>query len=181
MRMRSRWLVAALALLLAAGVGWYAESPAWTLKQMAGAARAGDADRLSAYIDYPELRASTKAQLKAAMSARLTSGSPNGFEALGLMMGVSMADRMIDRVLSPEGMEAMFAAGKAAAAAKPAAKKPFGLDANNREIVRDGFDSFRLHEKGKAGEDGDLVFERHGLGWKLAGIELPAGLFDAKK
>ena len=181
--MRARWIVVVFALLLALSVGWYFESPVWTLKQMADAAQSGNADKLSGYIDYPELRDSTKRQLKAAMTAKLTSDSSNGFEALGMMMGMSMVDNMIDGVLSPEGMEAMFAAEKAKAPASPkrAAKRPFGLDASNREIVRDGLDRFRLHEKGSPGQDGDLIFERHGLSWKLAQIKVPTGLFDAKK
>ena len=184
MKMRKRWIIAAaVALLLAAGLGWYFESPAWTLKQMADAARSGDTHKLSGYIDYPQLRESTKSQLKAAMTARLSSGSSNGFEALGMMVGMSMVDKMIDRALSPEGMEAMFAAEKARATMTPqaAGKKPFGLDASNREIIRDGPDRFRLHEKNRPGEDGDLVFERHGLSWKLAEIKVPADLFDKKK
>jgi hypothetical protein len=82
--MRKSSIVAVILLLIvAAGVGWYLESPSWTLKQMAEAAQARDADKLSAYVDYPKLRESTKSQLKAAMSARLTSGRSNGFEAVG--------------------------------------------------------------------------------------------------
>lgn len=180
--MRRKWLgVAAVLVVLASAAAWYFESPVWTLRQMAKAAQDGDADKLSSYIDYPKLRESTKSQIKAAMAAKLTSGSTNGFEALGMMMGMSMVDNMIDGMFSPDGMEAMFAADRAKDSAAAKARKPFGLDANNREIVRDGFDRFRLHEKKSAGQDGDLVFERHGLGWKLAQIRVPQNLFDDKK
>jgi hypothetical protein len=181
--MRKGWTIAAVALLVAAGTAWYFGSPAWTLKRMASAAQARDTEELSSYIDYPKLRETTKSQLKAAMTAELTSDSTNGFEALGLMMGMSMVDNMIDGVLSPEGMEAMFAAEKneAATTRKPAVKKPFGLDASNRVVIRDGLDKFRLHEQSSPGQDGDLVFERHGLSWRLAEIKVPTGLFDEKK
>jgi hypothetical protein len=170
-----------MVLALAAAVGWYVESPYWTLKQMAAAAQERDADKLSGYIDYPKLRESTKSQLKAAITTKLASGTSNGFEALGMMFGMAMLDNMIDGMLTPEGMEAMFATYRAKQQADPATKKPFGLDASNREIVRDGFDHFRLHEKSKPGHEGDFVFERHGLGWKLAKIDLPPNLFDEKK
>jgi len=179
--MRRLWVVGAIGLLVAAAAAWYFESPVWTLKQMADAAQQHDAEKLSAYIDYPKLRESTKSQLKAAMTAKLTSGSSNGFEALGVVMGMSMVDNMIDGVLSPEGMEAMFAAEKAKGTATAEPKRPFGLDASNREVIRDGFDKFRLHDKTKAGHDGDLIFERHGLGWKLAKIQVPSNLFDDEK
>jgi hypothetical protein len=183
--MRKGWIaIAVLVLVLVLvglGAGWYLESPAWTLKQMSEAARDGDADKLSGYVDYPRLRETTKSQLKAAMVARLSSGSGNGFEALGMMLGMSMMDNVIDGMLTPDGVAAMFAARKRQAAATGApAKKPFGIDASNAEIVRDGFDRFRLHGKRKPGEDGDLIFERHGLGWKLAEIKVPANLFEKK-
>lgn len=178
--MRKSWIFAALALLFAACVGWYLESPNWTLKQMADAAQARDADKLSEYIDYPKLRETTKSQLKAAVTTKLASGTSNGFEALGMMLGMSMIDNMIDGILTPEGMEAMFANAKAQDDRSPPAKKPFGLDASNREIVRDGLDRFRLHDKSKPGQNGDLIFERHGLSWKLAEIKVPMNLFETK-
>jgi hypothetical protein len=183
MRKTRFWVFAGALLLIGAAAGWYLASPWWTLRQMAAAARAHDADKLSGYIDYPALRESSKAQIKAQMTARLASESGNGFEKLGMMIGLTMVDTMIDGMLTPEGMAAMFAADKAKAGAQaqagPAPKKPMGLDANNREIVRDGLNGFRLHEKGKAGQDGDLIFERHGLSWKLAKIQVPAQLFSA--
>lgn len=179
--MRKSWIVAAFLVLIAAGAGWYFESPSWTLKQMADAAQSRDSDKLSEYIDYPRLRESTKSQLKAAMTAKIASGTSKGFEALGMMIGMSMVDNLIDGMLTPDGMEAMFANANAQDAATPPTKKPFGLDASNREIIRDSFDRFRLHDKRKAGQDGDLIFERHGLSWKLAEIKVPADLFDEKK
>ncbi|MEO5773255.1 MAG: DUF2939 domain-containing protein [Sphingomicrobium sp.] len=180
--MSRRWLMAAVAAAILASVGWYFGSPAWTLKQMADAARARDAEKLSGYIDFPTLRDSTKAQLKAGMTAKLASGGSHGFEALGMMIGMTMVDGMIDGMLTPEGIGAMFAAQKRPAAGSPsAAKKPFGVDAHNREIVHDGLNRFRLHEKGKSGSGGDLIFERHGLSWKLARIEVPKDVFDEKK
>src|SRR5690348_11222134 len=111
--MRKSWIVAAFAMLIIAAAGWYLESPSWTLKQMADAAQARDAEKLSGYIDYPKLRETTKSQLKAAVAAKLTSDTSNGFEALGMMIGMSMIDNMIDGILTPEGMEAMFARVKA--------------------------------------------------------------------
>ena len=182
MRRLRAWIVGGLLLLLAAAATWYVASPVWTLRQMAAAARAHDAAKLSGYVDYPKLRDSTKAQIKAAMTAKLASGSSNGVETLGMMVALTMVDTMIDGMFTPEGMAAMFAMDKARAAARaanPAPKKPLGLDAANREIVREGLDRFRLHEKGKSGQDGDLIFERHGLSWKLAKIQVPERLFDS--
>lgn len=184
---RTFLILGPILLLVAAGVGWYFGSPAWTLREMASAAQARDSDKLSRYVDYPKLRESTKAQLKAQMTARLGGRTGNGFAALGMMVGKTVVDNVIDGMLTPDGMTAMFAAerGRAAststATTSAPAKKPFGVDASNREIVHDGLDRFRLHDKSGPGDDGDLIFERHGLGWKLAQIEIPPNLLgDAR-
>ena len=145
---------------------------------MASAAEAKDGERLSAYIDFPKLRESTKAQIKAQAVAEMTSGETSGFEALGTMIGMSMVDAMIDGMLTPQGMTAMFAKERA----KPASDekelpnqraRPFGIDASNRVVVREGLNRFSLHDKAQAGRAGDLIFERHGLSWKLAEIRMP--------
>ncbi|MDQ3079821.1 MAG: hypothetical protein M3R03_07480 [Pseudomonadota bacterium] len=39
------------------------------------------------------------------------------------------------------------------------------------EIKRISVDEFRVRGGGK---DGQLIFRRHGLGWKLSGVDLPA-------
>ncbi len=178
--MRKNWIwIAAFLLLLASAGGWYVASPAWTLRQMAAAAKAHDADKLSGYVDYSKLRASTKSQVKAAMTAKIASGASRGFGSLGLMVGRAVVDQLIDAILTPEGVAAMFAAEQAGTiGTRVANKKPLGLDASNREIVHDGVDQFRLHQPGKPGQDGDLIFERHGLSWKLARIQVPEGLLD---
>jgi hypothetical protein len=176
--MRKIWLIGAIALTFASAAGWYFESPSWTLKQMADAVQSRDSEKFSDYVDYPELRESTKSQLKAAMTAEIASGDSNGFETLGMMMGMSMVDNLIDGILTPEGVAAMFARQHSGS---EAVKRPFGIEASDREIVRDSFDRFRLHDKSKPGQDGDLVFERHGLGWKLAQIKVPQNIFDDNK
>ena len=73
-----KWKIAALAaalIVIASGALWYFESPAWTLKGMKDAAQSNDADALNAYVDYPSLRESLKAELMAPASSRLKSRS----------------------------------------------------------------------------------------------------------
>ena len=61
----NRLALAAAALILLAAVGWILGSPYYTLWQMREAARANDADRLSAFVDYPALRADLKSEISA--------------------------------------------------------------------------------------------------------------------
>ena len=181
--MRKGWIVGAVvALLVAAGV-WYYASPAWTLRSMASAAQDGDADKLGSYIDFPKVRESAKSQIKAQAVQEMQGAQ--GFEALGMMMAMSMADPMIDAMISPEALRVAFArraddgaepVKTAPAMAGAMTDKPFGVDTANSEVVRDGLDHFRLRGKSGGDKAGELVFERRGLGWVLADIRLPTDL-----
>lgn len=182
--MRKTWFVGALAALIGLAALWYFASPTWTLRSMASAAKAGDADKLVSYIDFPKVQQSAKSQIKAQF-AREMMGQNNGFAALGMAIAIQMVDPMIDAVISPEAMRAAFAR-RAAGTTKPgrepppatagATDKPFGLDTAKAEIVRDDFDHFRLLDKDKGSKAGELVFERRGFGWVLADIRMPPDL-----
>ncbi|HEX8222245.1 MAG TPA: DUF2939 domain-containing protein [Allosphingosinicella sp.] len=43
------------------------------------------------------------------------------------------------------------------------------------KVIRSGASEFRLHRQGRAHGKVDLVFRRHGLGWKLAEVRLAPG------
>ena len=71
--------------------------------------------------------------------------------------------------LTPKAVEAAFYAGKN----RPAGSLkvlPVTAD-DNAAIERDGLNAFRVRGRDRA--KGALVFRRHGLGWKLAGVDLP--------
>lgn len=172
--MKRNWIVAAVAALLLAAVGWYVFSPQWTLWQIREAAEKRNADKLSSYIDYPKVRESMKSQLKAAMAAKMMEGGGNGIEAIGMAIGMQMMDPMIDAMISPEGLQAGFA--KAAKSDRQAGKKaaPFKLgEKDSYEIERDGIDAFEVVIEDPKEEPTLLKFERRGLGWVLAGVQLP--------
>ena len=166
----AKWKLAAVAaalIAIAAGALWYFDSPLWTLKGMKDAAQSRDAEALNAYIDYPALRQSLKAQLTARMAAE-AGKDQSGLGALGLAVGSAMIGPMIDRLVSPAGMRAALLA-EAQANRVPAAsalhlpKQPV--------IVRRGFSEF-LVTSTRQPRSG-LVFKRHGLSWMLSGVDLP--------
>ena len=168
--MAGKWKIAAVAaalIVIAAGALWYFESPLWTLKSIKEAAQSGDADALNAYVDYPALRQSLKTQLTARMAAE-TRKDQSGLGALGMAVGVAMMGPMIDGLVSPAGMRAVLLA-EAQANRVPAAsalhlpKQPV--------IVRRGFSEF-LVTSTRQPRSG-LVFKRHGLSWKLSGVDSP--------
>ena len=179
--MRKPIVIAAVALLAVAGIigGWYYASPGMTSKAMVEAAQENDEARFSGYVDYEALRADMKSEL----TTRLQEEAKRDGSAeakLGLAMGMAMMNPIVDSMVSPEGMKTAFAkfakeqkAGKAAGGDAPGAK---GKDAKGAapadpEIQRQGLNRFIVTGKDTPGSG--LVFERRGLGWKLAGIDLP--------
>ena len=172
--MNKKLLIGAMVALIAVVGAWYAFSPQWTLWQMREAAEARNVDKLSNYIDYPKVRESMKSQLKAAMAAKMMEGGSNGFEALGMAMGMQMMDPMIDAMISPEGMQAGLANASKKEPREGPKKAPFELGADkDSEIMRDGFNIFRVVLKKPKEEPSHLIFERRGLGWVMVGIQMP--------
>ncbi|HEX8623624.1 MAG TPA: DUF2939 domain-containing protein [Allosphingosinicella sp.] len=145
-------LAAALLVLLAAG--WWFGSPWWTLWRMREAARAGDSEALAAYIHFPALRASTREQL-----------------GLGPVGGL-LAGPAVDALVSPEALElALGKGGRSASGGGKGDRSGGGVESGTglQDVVlsRNGASEFRIE-----GRRSDLVFRRHGLGWKLEEIRL---------
>jgi hypothetical protein len=165
-----KWKITAAAaalIVIASSTLWYFGSPGWTLKGMKDAAQSHDADALNAYIDYPALRESLKAELMAQMMVEAKKDK-SGFGALGMAFGSAMMGPMIDGLVSPAGMRAALIANRhenapAAASALHVPEEPV--------IVRRNFSEFIVTAKNRP--NGGLVFKRHGLSWMLSGVELP--------
>jgi hypothetical protein len=165
----AKWKIAAVAaalIVIASSALWYFESPVWTLKGMKDAAQSHDADALNAYVDYPALRESLKAELTARLMAEARKDK-SGFGALGMAFGSAVMGPMIDGLVSPAGMRAALLASShensPAASALHVPKQPV--------IVRRNFSEFLV--TGKDQPNSGLVFKRHGLSWMLSGVELP--------
>ena len=163
--------LAAAALIIAAGVTWYLASPDWTLHQMKTAADANDPDALNSYIDYSALREDLKAEVRRQMIAE-TNKARSAFGRLGLAIGTELSGPVIDRLVTPAGMRAALmtkgdqALTKAAGQAASALRVP-----DDPVIVRRGFSEFLVASKRQRNRG--LVFKRHGLSWKLSGVDLP--------
>lgn len=152
-----KWLIAVALLLVAGGAGWWFGSPWWTLRQMKAAAQAQDYDALMTYVDRDALKDQAKNELR----ARLKSKDPFKLRASDLFaMGV-VAEGLADGLTSREGLSDVFAGRREA----------LGLKVSDLQVAHDGIDQFRLVSPKAQGVE--LVFRRHGLGWKLAGIRWP--------
>jgi hypothetical protein len=163
--------LAAAALIIAAGVTWYLASPDWTLHQMKAAADANDLDALNSYIDYPALREDLKAVITGQMTAEAKKHK-SSFGRLGFAIGTATIGPVIDALVTPAGMRTALMAKRDQALAKPAALAASALRVpDDPVIVRRGFSEFLVASKQQP--KSGLVFKRHGLSWKLSGVDLP--------
>lgn len=167
---RGRWKTAAVAaalIVIAFSSLWYFESPAWTLKGMKDAAQSHDADALNAYIDYPALRDSLKAELRARTRTDPQKDKTDFGDLATALRAVTIGP-LVNMLVTPAGMRAaLFASNQEdigpAASALHVPKEPV--------IVRRNFSEFLVAAKDRP--NSGLVFKRHGLSWMLSGVELP--------
>lgn len=164
----------AAAIILLAGIGWYVESPVYTLRGIRNAAQANDSDALSAYIDYPALRESVKSQIIARVQADVAKRDRSGLGSFEVALASAVIGPLTDAVVSPAGVRAMLLSKQredAASAGAPHSPVQLGSDVR---IDRRGLSEFDLRNKSKSG--GALIFKRHGFGWKLSGVEMAPGV-----
>jgi hypothetical protein len=171
---RSKWLALAATVLLIAGVAWYFASPGYTLTRTKAAAESNDAEAMASYIDFPSLREDLKADMLAQMMAEVQKDN-SPFSGFAMAIGPAMVSAMVDGYVTPAGMKAIFASKRTEARPSGKAERPaestFKLE-DQPIIKRRGLSDFLVATK--KDPNSGMVFKRHGLGWKLSGVELPA-------
>lgn len=101
-------ILGSIVALVIAIVGYLYASPYLVLNSIKTAAQNGESEKVSQYIDYPSVRQSFKDQMNAMMMKEVQKQENNGFAALGAMLASAMVDKMIDAVVTPEGMTLML-------------------------------------------------------------------------
>jgi len=172
--MRKGWIIA-IGAALAAFLMAYGASPYAAVRGFVTAAKQGDAEKLRGSVDFPAVRADLKPQLTAAVTTRMERDPDmrgNPFAGLGAMLMPSILDRMIDSVVTPDGIATLVRAGKLGQA-DASSTAPRRVDYVLHYITRDRF-GVTLRRQGAGGDPVNLVFERRGLfTWKLVRIALP--------
>ena len=101
-------LIGAIIAIVVVICGYLYATPYLALNNIKKAAEAGDTEKLSTYIDYPSVRQSFKDQMNAMMMKEMANQKDDGFAALGAMLASTMVDKMIDGLVTPEGMTLML-------------------------------------------------------------------------
>lgn len=167
--MKNQAIVGAAALLTMVA-GWNFYSPYYTLNQMRSAAEADDADKLASYVDFPALRADMRAQIRGKLASEPITAKAGGSASPDSAIASKMLDGMVDDIVTPRGLRAVFVANKLLVARQ-------GITAidgarPDLKVTRSSFNSFDVHAPND--DAGRLIFKRDGLGWKLSAMRMPA-------
>lgn len=174
---KRKLLAAVVALAVAIGSYWYA-SPYLVMYQMRKAVEQRDAEGINSRIDYPALRDNLKGQFASKMAGEIQKSSDNPFAALGTMMGMALANQMIDMMLRPEVLMNAMRTGdldvKSAARGEQGGKERQGLKWKYERSSADRIVAYPLDPQDPASQGAGFVFVRRGFAdWKLTEIVLP--------
>src|SRR6185436_10895353 len=97
-RRAARLILAALA--LAALLVWF--SPYWAAAGLGQAAKTGDVQVVSRYLDLPLLRESMKGQLVAASQVELSKHQSKAIQIAGAVVSIFASDKIVDSAVTPE-------------------------------------------------------------------------------
>lgn len=168
-------LIAAVIVLIG---GYYYASPYIVLNSIKSAAQAGDSEKVSAYIDYPSVRQSFKDQMNAYIVKDMASKETNGWEALGAMMATTMVDKMVDAVVTPEGMTLILQGKNLKDNVKDSVQQEeSSIQDEHQPDYKSGYTSLNdfeivVKDQGKA-KQVKVLMVRNGLSWKINKIVVP--------
>lgn len=162
------------AVLLAAGI-WLYLAPYVAARRMKAAADARDAVELASYVDFLAVRESLKTGVSGKVAAATAPMHDNPLVAFGAAVASTLADPMIDALVTPESLALMLAGSVPERAAAMV-----GVAAPDAEVETSmGYDDFStfvltVKRKGSSGSPIGFVMSRTGIfSWKLTGVRLP--------
>jgi hypothetical protein len=176
-----RYILLVFGLVIAAAIGWYEGSPRYTLNEMRKAAAAGNAVKLSNWVDYQALKIDLKGELRREilLEANKRGVDRDPMTKLGADLAVALVPVGVEMMVTPEAVQAMFDArstasttgrGPGAKSTNGVAVMPVGIPRDDVVIERHGLSEFKVKTRGK---EGAAIFRRYGFGWKLAGFDVP--------
>ncbi|WP_176052704.1 DUF2939 domain-containing protein [Paraburkholderia caribensis] len=102
-------LIALIAIVVVAALGYAYASPYIALDRLKRAADSRDVETVNAYVDYPSLRDSLKLQVTGLLTRRLdVQHNGNPLAAIGAMIGVALISPLVDAYATPDGVAALL-------------------------------------------------------------------------
>lgn len=166
-----------IVLTLSTGVAFYF-TPHVVVYTMRKAAERGDANKLSAYIDYPALRESLKATCNDMIAHKTDTGDDEGLvKVFGRVFAPALVSPMIDALVKPEGL-AMLMKGKKPHSRNSQRRKAESSQEEDATELSMSYESFNrfvvaIRQKGSFDDPIELMYIRHGIAsWKLSAVRL---------
>lgn len=181
MKRKSLMAVAGAIVVLGAVASYV--SPYMTLHSMRSDIIDKDYDAFSSNVDFPAFRESLRMQFTMLMQNKLSSDpqlKQNPFADIGLMLGVSVVNQLIDTMVTPAGVMHMMADASSRQPAGPAAA-PASAAASTSDSSRVAYSvryrnwsTVAVTAQRDQDEPIDFIFKRQGLwSWKLSAVTLP--------
>ncbi|MEM5341623.1 DUF2939 domain-containing protein [Paraburkholderia azotifigens] len=102
-------LIALVAIIVVAALGYAYASPYLALDRLKRAADSRDVETVNEYVDYPALRESLKLQVTGLLTRRLdVQHNGNPLAAIGAMIGVALIGPLVDAYATPDGVAALL-------------------------------------------------------------------------
>ena len=167
-------IAAAVATGIAAivGAGAYA-SPYLTLDNMKKATTNRNADALAKEIDFPSLRTSVKANVKAQVIKQMTGASGSPVKGMSTELVDKIVNPMVDKLVTPEGLGDLMQ-DKVPGAKIDLSNLEKNIAESDIKMGYESLDRFVVHitDKVDRKKDVSLILRRDGLAWKLSGIDI---------
>jgi hypothetical protein len=177
--MRRRFVLPALVVgVLLAGTYLYA-SPYLTVSKVRRAALAGDADTVSAHVDFPALRDSFKSSMAAFLAKQMAKDETvrsDPYAVLGAGLAMMVADKIVDLMVTPEGVRAMVTGRRPQLLQPEEATRERAQGSQDEPTMRyEGLDRFTVTfpDRERSQDDLTMVWRRNGFTWKLTAVRLP--------
>ena len=174
-----RWIVLAVALLLALGA-YVGAAPYLTVRAIRAAVKTQDAAALSKQVDFPALRASLKLQLNDRLVREAGPDlQSNLLGALGLSLAGGLIGGAVDTMVTPVGLGALMEGRKVWRRVDDGLSSPDVPAGQPLEPLHDAkysyesLSRFTATIQDESGRPLVFVMTRAGLRWRLSDIRLP--------
>jgi len=177
------WILTGVVVAGVLGVSAYGLSPFLAFNNLRDAASTGNRDRLEELVDFPAVRENLKSQISAGLMKSMSANTEmrdNPFAAMGALLAPAITDRMVDSVVTPDGIALVLNRGKVSTkiGGEPDPVTPSANDSRNLETALSyrTLNRFRADVRRRDQPDTTLALtlERRGLfGWKLIRIDIP--------
>jgi Protein of unknown function (DUF2939) len=158
---------------IASGGAYYA--PYLTINNMKNATENQNIDALSKEINFPELRVSIKASVKAQVLKHVAGSAPD--QAASAKMTPELVEKMVspmvDKIITPEGLDKIIH-DQVPGAKIDLANLERDIAKSDIKMGYESIDRFVVHitDKVDRSKDVSLILKRNGLAWKLSGIDI---------